>query len=328
MNGDLVTVYHGTAASLAPSIRERGLSAPADATMLEVIARYYVLRWTAFSLGPLASPELAQREPLGALVSARVDRDDLRADDGSDPRAEAYVVAAGIPAAQIAAVDLLPVPKLAEPGALDRWAAHEQERNRLSRANLARMAVAVDPLASLDARLVAYVLLDFARSGSVLHGFDHWQRVAHNGMQLCAVTPGADRRVVLLFALLHDSQRWSDDRDPDHGERACDYFRHLVEDTDFLDELTAAERGQLAYALTHHDAGTISDDPTIGACFDADRLELARCGIVPNPALMSTARGRRQAEAAPAYENPQDVGSIRPQSSAAGRSAPARGARP
>jgi uncharacterized protein len=29
-------------------------------------------------------------------------------------------------------------------------------------------------------------------------------------------------------------------------------------------------------------------DPTVGCCFDADRLDLARCGITPNPELLST----------------------------------------
>ena len=44
-----------------------------------------------------------------------------------------------------------------------------------------------------------------------------------------------------------------------------------------------------------HNMGVISDIPTIGACFDADRLELTRCGINPRVDLMSTPMGIRLA---------------------------------
>ena len=34
--------------------------------------------------------------------------------------------------------------------------------------------------------------------------------------------------------------------------------------------------------------GRVSDDPTIGTCWDADRLDLRRVAIVPKTGLMST----------------------------------------
>ena len=54
-----------------------------------------------------------------------------------------------------------------------------------------------------------------------IHGPAHWARVRENGLRLATET-GADRTVVELFALLHDSQRRSDGRDPGHGRRAAD----------------------------------------------------------------------------------------------------------
>lgn len=61
--------------------------------------------------------------------------------------------------------------------------------------------------------------------GSRIHGVDHWRRVAENGAALAAETPGADAEVVAAFAALHDSQRLSDGRDPQHGERAAHLAR-------------------------------------------------------------------------------------------------------
>ena len=38
------------------------------------------------------------------------------------------------------------------------------------------------------------------------------------------------------------------------------------------------------------------DDATVNACFDADRLDLGRVGIIPNPDKMATVQGRILAE--------------------------------
>ncbi len=48
----------------------------------------------------------------------------------------------------------------------------------------------------------------------------------------------------------------------------------------------------LAHAMRHHDRGQVSDDPLVGTCWDADRLDLPRVGITPDPRLMSTASGQ------------------------------------
>jgi uncharacterized protein len=48
----------------------------------------------------------------------------------------------------------------------------------------------------------------------------------------------------------------------------------------------------LEIALAEHTDGKRTDDPTIGACWDADRLNLWRLGRKPLPRLLSTAAGR------------------------------------
>jgi hypothetical protein len=40
--------------------------------------------------------------------------------------------------------------------------------------------------------------------------------------------------------------------------------------------------------------GQLSTDPTVGVCFDADRLDLGRVGIEPDPELISTDAGRKR----------------------------------
>jgi uncharacterized protein len=128
------------------------------------------------------------------------------------------------------------------------------------------------------------------------HGPDHWQRVERNGFELAATT-GARVRVVRLFAVLHDSQRMNESYDPEHGLRAAEWAREirgvafdLPNDGDF---------DLLCEAMIWHDKGQTSPDPTIGTCWDADRLDLQRVGVRPLVKFMSTARGKALAESPP-----------------------------
>ena len=49
----------------------------------------------------------------------------------------------------------------------------------------------------------------------------------------------------------------------------------------------------LQYACVWHTHGLLNNDPTIGTCWDADRLDLARVGIQPDAHFMSTEFGRQ-----------------------------------
>jgi len=48
----------------------------------------------------------------------------------------------------------------------------------------------------------------------------------------------------------------------------------------------------LHYACTWHTHGMLAEDPTIGACWDADRLDLERFKIRIEPRYMTTEPGR------------------------------------
>lgn len=112
------------------------------------------------------------------------------------------------------------------------------------------------------------------------------RRVCENGLTIADECADVDQLVVVAFAGLHDSCRRSDGRDPEHGARAAELARRLA--ADGVLPLTAAQLELLCLALVDHDRGKVSDDPTIGACWDADRLDLTRLLIEPRIELLST----------------------------------------
>jgi uncharacterized protein len=125
---------------------------------------------------------------------------------------------------------------------------------------------------------------------SSIHGERHWRAVAANGLWLANADPLVDRVMVFLFALLHDAMRESDGYDPEHGGRAAALAAdlHAVG----LIRIGATQLELLQHACAEHADGFVSPDPTVGACWDADRLDLPRVGITPDPSLLSTARAR------------------------------------
>ncbi|MBO8093641.1 MAG: hypothetical protein J7D60_10055 [Prosthecochloris sp.] len=122
----------------------------------------------------------------------------------------------------------------------------------------------------------------------VLHGPEHWRRVEVIGLSM-ARECGADPTVVRLFAWLHDACRLNDDTDDGHGRRSAELVRALRSEYFSIGERSFR---QLCEACHYHADGLTTTDPTIGVCWDADRLDLPRVGIMPETHLMSTAAGR------------------------------------
>lgn len=120
------------------------------------------------------------------------------------------------------------------------------------------------------------------------HGVAHWARVWENGVRLAEAT-GADPDVVRLFALFHDSRRVNEFHDPGHGRRGGDLARSMLGGVYRLD----ARRFDLLYeACRLHTSGLTEGDVTVRACWDADRLDLGRVGITPDPDRLCTDAGR------------------------------------
>jgi uncharacterized protein len=140
-------------------------------------------------------------------------------------------------------------------------------------------------------RLVDAVLERSTGKESSLHGESHWQRVAAAGLALLPETPGADPALVFLFALFYDSMRLNDNHDPLHGPRGAALARELRGDAFDLEE---AEMALLGFACEEHTNGGVAPDPTVGVCWDADRLNLWRVEIRPDPWWLSTEAARTE----------------------------------
>ena len=133
-----------------------------------------------------------------------------------------------------------------------------------------------------------------------VHNIKHWERVEQLG-HLIAADNGADKEVISLFAYLHDARRVDDFTDIEHGLRAVFLLDELIAAE--IISLTERQYQQLSEALRLHSYPEArSADPTIQACWDADRLDLWRAGIEPLPEFLFTARAKSPAMIALARE--------------------------
>lgn len=127
------------------------------------------------------------------------------------------------------------------------------------------------------------------------HGVVHWARVMENGLRI-AETNGADVEVVALFALFHDSRRENEQIDDGHEQRGAEFARTLRGSLVHLDD----RRFELFYeACRLHTDGLTDADPTIQACWDADRLDLGRVGITPHKRFLCTEEAHGQPDSGP-----------------------------
>lgn len=141
-------------------------------------------------------------------------------------------------------------------------------------------------------RLRKYLKKQFILKTDSLHGPTHWKNVEEFGLRL-ADQNGADKKVVTLFAWIHDSCRKDEFDDMEHGARAANLAEELQGK---YFKLTKTQFSKLHYAIKHHNEGQVSADVTIGTCWDADRLDLGRVGINPEERYMSTSGGRSMAK--------------------------------
>ncbi len=133
-----------------------------------------------------------------------------------------------------------------------------------------------------NSKTITPELIDFIRNRIQLdwrgiHGAPHWARVRQNGLLLLQRT-GANRKVIELFAFLHDVERLNDGSDPDHGSRAADL---AIELSGTLIDVDDYELKLLTKACQGHSDGQTKSDITVMTCWDADRLDLGRIGIRP-----------------------------------------------
>jgi uncharacterized protein len=149
------------------------------------------------------------------------------------------------------------------------------------------------PFEDLSQRVIA----QFKGDIHSIHGLAHWRRVEQNGALLCSRT-GADFIVVRLFALFHDACRADEGEDDGHGARGAVLAGSWRGKFFHLDD---ARFNLLEAACRNHTDGGVSPDITIGTCWDADRLDLGRVGLIPREEYMSTPFGKEIARAGSIY---------------------------
>lgn len=123
-----------------------------------------------------------------------------------------------------------------------------------------------------------------------IHGIRHWTRVRENGHRL-AKHSGANKQVVELFAFLHDCCREDDRSDPGHGERAAAFAQTL---RGTLIHLSDEDFALLLEAIRDHEHGRTRGEITVMTCWDADRLDLGRVGMRPNPLFLCMEFAKRK----------------------------------
>ncbi|MDE2095761.1 MAG: hypothetical protein KGL39_00770 [Patescibacteria group bacterium] len=120
------------------------------------------------------------------------------------------------------------------------------------------------------------------------HGTAHWERVERNGIALVQQSPGTDINAVRLFAYIHDCCREDEFEDSEHGRRAAAFLANNRHIWKLEKVLSSTAYDLLENAITYHNDGMTTPIVTIGACWDADRLDLPRVGITPDLKLLST----------------------------------------
>ena len=149
----------------------------------------------------------------------------------------------------------------------------------------------------LHRELMAYLRESFYLDWQGIHGAPHWARVRLNGLAV-AERNGADKVVVQLFSVLHDSRRFNDGTDAGHGARGAE---HAAELNGRFFHLNPQQLDDLQFACSYHSDGMTRANPTVQACWDADRLDLGRVGIRPNPKYLCTEAAKAPALLDSAY---------------------------
>ena len=117
-----------------------------------------------------------------------------------------------------------------------------------------------------------------------IHGISHWARLRTIGLRLAEHT-GADPTVVELFSVFHDACRTNEDRDANHGQRGAALATSL---RGHVFDLPGPAFALLVTACTDHTDRCTEGPATVQTCWDADRLDLGRVGIPPDPARLCT----------------------------------------
>ena len=122
-----------------------------------------------------------------------------------------------------------------------------------------------------------------------IHGLPHLRQVALVAGRFAAHL-GEDVEAAMVMGFFHDCARIHDGGGTQHAHDSAQLARPII-----TADFPHFDVARLCDGIAHHADGTITDDFLIGCLWDADRLDLRRLGITPNPRLLSTPIARRVA---------------------------------
>jgi uncharacterized protein len=128
---------------------------------------------------------------------------------------------------------------------------------------------------------------------SELHGISHLREVALLAGRI-AVQSGADVEAAMVAGFLHDCGRMNDGGGRQHALGSVELARPIL-----VACFPHLDASRICKAIAEHADGKVTDDPLIGAVWDADRLTLRRLGYEIREELLSTAAGKRMVRMEP-----------------------------
>lgn len=143
----------------------------------------------------------------------------------------------------------------------------------------------------INTELINLIKQESKLFSSLVHGLPHWKTVERNGLYIAQFS-GADRKVVCYFAYFHDCKRLNEFSDPEHGPRAARFLKQIQSQLN----LTNDQFDDLYHAVGGHTHGRQPGNETISTCWDADRLDIGRVGMIPNSKYLFSAEARRIAD--------------------------------
>jgi len=141
----------------------------------------------------------------------------------------------------------------------------------------------------ISTELIKTILSEYKLPLDGIHGLSHWARVMEYGLKLAEMN-GADPVVVALFAVFHDCRRLNESRDNEHGKRGGDFANSLR--GRFI-SISNNQFDLLYYACSYHTTGKTEGDITVRTCWDSDRLDLNRVGIITDPNRLCTDEAKK-----------------------------------
>lgn len=120
-----------------------------------------------------------------------------------------------------------------------------------------------------------------------VHGVSHLMSVAATAARIAHAT-GEDVMSATVGGFLHDCARQNDGNGEGHARESAQMARSII-----VKHFGELDVNRICSAIADHAAGKTTADGLAAAIWDADRLDLARLGIVVDPAYLSTALARR-----------------------------------